>query len=127
MLGVMLEMPFESNGNGNWRMPIGASNDSAFTVRFHRPGHEEHIIENPFEISSYLNGVQVESALNIDAMLDDMSALNTLSSYWDSTGPLGDLLTQGQTLPNPFYVTFAMNDIYYLIEGSAPEGYEGPD
>jgi len=114
--GLDLESPFEQAENGRWSMPIdGADPTSRFWVQFFRPGSEEPILDDPFRLDSYLQGVHVETELTLDEMLDDIERRNTFWFFWQEEGPLIDLLNDGEPLARIFKVEVSIADIAALV------------
>ena len=123
--GVNLATPFSRAEEGRWSMPIqGATPESRFWVQFFRPGSQEPILEDPFDLESYLVNARIEAFFSLDEMLEDLHLRNHFVFYFDEEGPLSDLLNGSQPLPNPFVVTASIADIAGLVLPwlESPEG-----
>lgn len=126
IFGLDLETPFEPAEDGRWTMPIaGADPSSRFWVQFFRPGSDEPILDDPFRLESYLEGVYVETEISLDEMLGDLYRRNTFSFTWEEEGPLVDLLNDGEPLARVFTVELSIVDIASLVWPSL--GSEGAD
>ena len=114
--GLDLEAPFDRAEDGRWTMPIpSASLGSRFWVRFFEPDSGEPILADPFDLDSYLTGVRVETTLTLDEMLDDLWARNAFFFFWETEGPLVELLNYGEPVTNPFVVNVSIVDIASLV------------
>ncbi len=114
--GLDLKSPFKQAENGRWSMPIdGADPSSRFWVQFFRPGSDAPILDDPFRLDSYLQGVHVETELTLDEMLEDIGRRNTFWFFWQEEGPLIDLLNDGEPLARIFTVQVSIADIAALV------------
>ena len=115
-VGLDLTAPFSRAEEGRWSMPIeGASPGSRFWVQFFRPDSDEPILEDPFDLESYLVNARIETLFTLDEMLADLSLRNDFIFFFDEEGPLSSLFNDGEPLPNPFIVTASIADIANLV------------
>lgn len=112
-LGVSLDIAFEQELDGSWQMDIPSSGSSAFALRFHEGDDDDTLLENPFEISSYLVGVHAESELTFEEMAEDPQLQNTFTYYFEELGPLGHLLNDGHPLESPFEIRLSLVELLF--------------
>lgn len=106
--------------DGSWTTGMANFPGSIFTVRFYEPDGKKLIQDNLFQLSSYLQGVKVTHDMSADDMVADPTAKATYTFAWSSLGPLGHLLADGNTPPNPIILKLSALDVLNLSQLGLP-------
>jgi hypothetical protein len=102
--------PFTHTEDGTWSMAISESPGSTFTLSFYDPRSGEQIVEDVFDLDSYLEGVHIQTEIGFDEMLAHAAEKHSFVFTWEAEGPLAHLVNGGQPLPDSFELQLSIND-----------------
>jgi hypothetical protein len=110
-VGMTLDNPFTATEDGTWTMEAGGADGSRFDLEFFDPTSGDVVIVDPFSLDSYLLGVTARSSRTWEEMKRNPTARTTFTYDWTELGPLGHLLADGGTVPNPIVIQMSLLEL----------------
>jgi len=107
-VGMSLDNPFTRDGAGSWVMNAGGSDGSTFSLEFYDPATGVKVVDNPFDLNSYLVGVTASSSQTWAEMKANPTSKTTFTYQWTELGPLSHLLADGGEVPNPIVIRMSL-------------------
>jgi hypothetical protein len=112
LLTDLMLNPFSQTADGHWTMELEDAPGSSFTLAFYDPDSGERIEDNVFDLDSYLSGVHIQSDVGFTEIVANPDKKHAFVFRWDSVGPLGHLLNDGEPLPDGFTLQLSLSDFF---------------
>jgi hypothetical protein len=110
------------DADGAWTMPVQSAFSSDFRMVFHAPGVDAPLLDDVFDLETYLPGAHAEGSMTWDEMKARPEDPSTFTFTWDHDGPLTPLLfPEGVPADRRFQIALNLIDIAYLVIGLEPE------
>lgn len=108
-------LAFTARPDGGWEVLVPNAGDSWFTLDLYEPGTDVRILQNPFELDSYLVGVQFDAAFDFETARSNPTLRNDYVVTYEAAGPLAHLLGITEPGPGSFTMHFSLLDVAQLI------------